>query len=67
MLAGNKAAGSDFNRGPRAFTTPVEFVAFRRRRSIQAGSATNSTGETNNTPGNAIASSRTRGGTPQDV
>ncbi len=57
--------GSDFNRGPGAFTNSARNSCST---ATQVGSGRRTTvpgGEKNNAPGDAIASNRTRGGTPQ--
>ena len=63
----NKAAGSDFIRGPESFTTATVPV---RDSGTQVDSVTvpdGDGGEKTNGSGDAIASDLTRGGTPQDV
>jgi len=63
----NKAAGSDFNPGPGAFTTPRLHLGVVERRLIQPRRPGEVVAKKNNAPGDAIASDLTRGGTPQDV
>ena len=63
----NKTVGSDFNRGPEAFTNASDIPIGARTQVDSARPNWDIGGETNNASGDAIASDRTRGGTPQDV
>ena len=63
----NKAAGSDFNREPEAFTNAAPVAGRGRTQVDSVAAARDRGGEKTNDSGNAIASNCTRGGTPQDV